>query len=354
MVTTLARARRGIVVAMVGAVLSGCAKGSPTSPGDGGNPVPGAPLPAGVRVPLTDMGTRTYAAFMGGLFPNASNTMPAAHSAAGAARAAAVRTRDVNGVTASNGRYVFLSIGMSNTTQEFSAFITAAASDATVDRTRLAIVDGAAGGRTSDFWTTPTGAEYDRIKTQVLQARGLSELQVAAIWLKVANAGPTRALPDPASDAYTLVTQQGQILRALKARYPNLQQVFVSSRIYAGYATSTLNPEPYAYESGFAVKWLVGAQISQMNGSGADVRAGNLDYGSVAPWVTWGPYLWADGTTARSDGLTWSVADLNSSDGTHPSAQGQTKVANMLLGFLKTSPHARCWFLAGQTCLGGS
>jgi len=144
-------------------------------------------------------------------------------------------------------------------------------------------------------------------------------------------------------------TQRGQILRALKPRYPNLKQVFVSSRIYAGYAESTLNPEPYARESGFGVKWVVEAQVKQMSGSGVDAHAGNLDYGSVAPWVTWGPYLWADGMTARSDGLTWAVAELGP-DGTHPSAPGQTKVANMLLSFFNTSPQARCWFVAGQSC----
>ena len=329
-------------------VVGGCARNTPTAPADG-SVTPGAPLPAGVRVPLTDMGNRTYSGYMGGLFPNASNTMPPAHAAAGAAHAAAIRTRNVAGNASATGRYVLLSIGMSNTTQEFSAFITVAAADPAIDRTRLAIVDGAAGGKDASFWTAATGAEYDRIKTQVLQPRGLSEQQVAAVWLKVANIAPTRALPDAAADAYTLVAQQGQILRALKARYPNLQQVFASSRIYAGYASSTLNPEPYAFESGFGVKWLVEAQIRQMSGSGADARAGNLDYGSVAPWVTWGPYLWADGMTARSDGLTWAVAELGP-DGTHPSAQGQAKVANMLLSFFKTSPQARCWFVAGQTC----
>jgi hypothetical protein len=308
----------------------------------------GTPLPPGVRVPLIDMGSRTYLTFPGGLFPG-GNVMPSAHAAVGAQRAAAVVTRDTTGVPSPTGKYVLLSIGMSNTTQEFSTFITTAAADGTVDRTRLAIVDGAAGGKSADFWVSASGVEYDRIRTQVLAPRGLGEAQVAAVWLKVANPGPTRSLPDSASDAHRLVTQLGQIVRALRTRYPNLQQVFISSRIYAGYATTTLNPEPYAYESGFAVKWLIEAQITQAAGGGMSAAAGDLGYGTVAPWLTWGPYLWADGATPRSDGLTWVPGDL-AADGTHPSNQGRTKVAGALLGFLKTSSHTRCWFLAGLTC----
>jgi hypothetical protein len=65
-----------------------------------------------------------------------------------------------------------------------------------------------------------------------------------------------------------------------------------------------------------------------------------------------GHTLWADALTARSGGLTWAAAGLGP-DGTHPSAQGQAKVANMLLSFLKASLHARCWFLAGQSFRAG-
>ena len=66
----------------------------------------------------------------------------------------------------------------------------------------------------------------------------------------------------------------------------------------------------------------------------------------VAPWLDWGPDLWADGLNARGDnGLVWTCQDLGG-DGTHPSNSGRTKVGSLLLDFFKTDSLARQWFLA--------
>ncbi|MBI4538721.1 MAG: hypothetical protein HY704_04320 [Gemmatimonadetes bacterium] len=315
-----------------------------------------------IRLPLVDMGGRTYLGFTGGLYPGADNALAAPHHEAGLERARRIRPLNVKGDPDPNGKYVLVSIGMSNTTQEFCSgssappcaawsFTGRASADPQVNRTALVIVNGASGGQAASEWTSPMQPNYDRIRAERLAPLGLSERQVQIAWVKVANAGPRTSLPVQDADAYRLVTQMGQIARALKIRYPNVKQVFLSSRIYAGYATTTLNPEPYAYESGFAVKWLVQAQIDQMasGGQARDPRAGDLNYDSVAPWIAWGAYLWGNGLEPRSDGLVWERADL-ASDGTHPSQSGQAKVGTLLLQFFKTSPYTRCWFLAGQSC----
>jgi len=325
-------------------------------------PGPHAPPAQGadtVRIALIDMGSRTYKGFPGGLYPT-SNELTGTHLSAGLTRAARIRPLDANGQPATNGRIVLISIGMSNTTQEFCSgpvtncasysFAGQAALDPAVNHTTLAIVDGASGGQTADDWDAPTEANYDRVRDTRLALRGLTERQVQVVWVKVAHSQPTSALPNADADARVLSRRIADIARAVKVRYPNVQQVFVSSRIYAGYAAGNLNPEPYAYESGFAVKWVIEAQINQVASGAANAgQYGDLSYDRGAPWLAWGAYLWADGSLTRSDGLTWVRADF-ANDGTHPEVSGRQKVGRLLLQFFKTSPVTSCWFLAGRTC----
>src|SRR5262249_8422705 len=73
-------------------------------------------------IPLTDLGDRKYKGETGGLYDNGKNEPPAAHAAAAKRELARIRPLDSTGQAFQGGKIVFLSIGMSNTTQEFSLF----------------------------------------------------------------------------------------------------------------------------------------------------------------------------------------------------------------------------------------
>ncbi|GAB4148334.1 MAG: hypothetical protein Fur0037_16660 [Planctomycetota bacterium] len=289
--------------------------------------------------PLDDPAGFTYGGFAGGLYGNGSNAMPAAHRALGLAASAAVQPLDAAGVPASAGRIVLLSIGMSNATQEFSTFVPI--SNADPNRSPAVVpVDGAQGGQTAAIIQDPL-APFWGVVDQRLAAAGVTTQQVQVVWLKDADARPTASFP-----AHAVVLQQefGAIARVLHGRYPNVRLCFLSSRSYAGYATSNLNPEPYAYESGFAVQWLLQQQMSGDPLLNCDPARGPV----TAPWLGWGPYLWADGLVPRqSDGLTWLCSDFGP-DGTHPSAAGRAKVASMLQAFFSQNELARPWYSAGM------
>lgn len=327
---------------------------------------PPPPRPAGpptdtVRIPLTDLGSRTYFGNSGGLYPGGVNQPPADHDSAGRSRRNAIRPLDVNGDEHPFGKYVLISIGMSNATQEWCSqssappcapwtFMGRAAADPAVNRASLVIVNGAADSQDATAWTSPTSPNYERIRTTRLAPLGLSENQVQAAWVKLAATRPSAGLPSDTADARMLLSNLGQVLRTLRIRYPHLQLVFLSSRTYGGYATIDFNPEPYAYEGGFSVKWAIDSQINEMRGAPANPRAGSLNYAKkTAPLLLWGPYLWADGKTARSDGVSWDRTDFEE-DGTHPSQSGENKAATILLEFFKNSPYTRCWFVANQHC----
>ena len=138
----------------------------------------------------------------------------------------------------------------------------------------------------------------------------------------------------------------GGVMQAFRSRYPNLRLVFLEGGTYGGYD----DREPTNYELGFAMKWLIQAQIDQMANGGTivDGRAGDLNYNTAVPWIAWGPYIWADGKNPRSDGLSWPGGDYD--DGIHLGPRGVKKAAGLLLTFFKTAPQTRCWFLTGETC----
>jgi len=285
-------------------------------------------------IPLIDLGTGCYMGAEGGLYPGGANTPPPAHLAAALSLAQQIVPRGPAGQPNEDGLIGMVSIGMSNANQEFGAF--SFVEDQNPDRNaRVVIVNAAQGGQDSKTIADPEAPYWQNVLAKV-EAAGLTPAQVQTAWLKEAKAFPTGDFPE---HALLLEQELGAIARNIKAFFPNVQICYLSSRTYGGFAQGSLNPEPFAYESGFSVKWLIEDQI---NGSPA-LNYGQLPGDAVAPLLLWGPYLWANGTTPNGQGLAWFPEDFES-DGVHPSASGEQKVASRLSQFFSASPSAQAWW----------
>jgi hypothetical protein len=289
--------------------------------------------------PLSDMGKDdTYKGFKGGLYPDAKKERPAAHEKAGRALARQVQPLDKDGKPDPKGKIVLMSVGMSNTNQAFAGFMRAARDDAEVNP-RLVLVNGAQGGMTASIiQNLDSGRRYWDQVDNILKRAGVSRAQVQAVWIKQADAGPSQGFP---KYAHKLQAELANIVRLLAKRFPNLKLVYVSNRTYAGWAKTRLNPEPYAYESGFSVKWLIEQQLKGEPSLNYDSKKGAVK----APWLSWGADLWANGTAKRADGFSYEETDFSANDGTHESAAGQKKVGRLLLHFFKTDSTTRGWFV---------
>ena len=287
--------------------------------------------------PINDLGAGSYRGFQGGLYPGGSNLRPASHDSAGQTLARSIGPMNGNGDPDANGKYVLLSIGMSNANQEFDAFLPAANTDSSKDAD-LTIVNGAQGGATAQAWANASNPVWSGA-LQALSRQGVNANQVAVVWAKLANSASDQD-PDPYRAG--LQSDIEDVVNNLHDKFPNLKLAYLTSRIYAGYATSGLNPEPHAYESGFVMKWVIEKQLDGNTSMNYDSANGPVN----APWLSWGPYIWADGLTRRSDGLIWECSDVREDDGTHPSNAGMQKVASMLIDFFKTDATAREWYLA--------
>ena len=201
--------------------------------------------------PLTEL-AGTYLGEPGGLYPGGANVPPPQHlDACLRVGRGAIGPVDAAGLPSATGSVVLVSIGMSNTTQEFSTFVSDEAGDPDLHPS-LRIVDLAQGGQEAGSWSDPASVVWAECD-QRLSALSLTPLQVQAAWIKLARRRPDTygAFPAHAVEMQDRLREAAQLLHA---HFPNLRLAYVSSRIYAGYATTALNPEPYAYEEAFSFR----------------------------------------------------------------------------------------------------
>ena len=292
-------------------------------------------------VPLNDLGTGTYLGSMGGLYGNGSNVRPTAHEAAGVSLAQSIQPLDAAGNPDPNGLYGLMSIGMSSTAHTWDQFTIDGNADPSLNR-HLVIARGAQPDAGAVRFADVNNGVWNAITQFYLPQAGLTQYQVVAAWVVAVDGYPAGTFP---KDMSRLTGEYESIARNLHTIFPNLKLLYFTSKFYDGYANGLAHPsypEPYAYESGFAVKWAIQAQIDGDPTLNYDSTVGPV----MAPWMSWGPYDWANGMLARSDGLTWVCEDVNQ-DGVHPTnPQGREKEANILLNFFKADAAAVPWFLA--------
>jgi hypothetical protein len=270
----------------------------------------------------------------GGLYGGGSNEPPPVHQRAAREALPKITPLDAQGKPSAEGKVVFISLGMSNTAGEFAMFKEIADRDPQKSADVL-IVNCAIGGAGVSSWAKPRSGTWNMVAERLKQA-GVTPEQVQVAWIKHAEPGPS---PDatPLQYARKVKDDLASSLAITRSTFPNLRVAYLSSRIYGGYNTAGIrrvNPEPFAYETAFAVRWVIQEQIERE-------KAGKGE----GPVLLWGPYLWADGITPRkSDKLVWERKDLGQ-DGVHPSRIGGEKVAKLLLEFFKNDAGARSWFV---------
>jgi len=303
--------------------------------------VPGTSTP---MVALTDLGTGTYLGTEGGLYMNGSNVMPATHDSDGVSIAQSIQPLDANGNPDPNGKYALLSIGMSIAYDNYQTFTTDVTADLSVNRS-LVLVPGAQPRVGALYWSNITHPAWNEIFNYFLPQSGVTGQQVVAAWVEAVDSHPTGSFP---SDMTLLQSHLESIAQNLHTLFPNLKMAFFNSREYGAYSnglpgSGNNDPEPYAYESAFAVRGMIQDQINGVAAMNYNPANGPV----MAPWVAWGPYTWANGLLARSDGQTWSCQNIEA-DGVHTSAPGGGTeiVASSLMNFLKTSDVGSPWFLA--------
>ncbi|MFT7512968.1 MAG: hypothetical protein ACI9QL_002176 [Candidatus Omnitrophota bacterium] len=281
-------------------------------------------------IPLCDMSAEDrYEGQDGGLYGAGKNVPSAGQQARAEIALQKIQPLDAKGQPSPKGTIAFISISMSNATMEFSRFKQVA--DQSPDKSaRVTIIDCAQGGQAMAQWVQPDAGPWKKA-TERIAAAGVTPEQVQVAWVKLANKSPSGSLLDHCTklEADTIA-----VLHNARKRFPNLQVVYLGSRIWAGNAKGSLNPEPYAYESAFAVRNLIQRQAK----GDAELAA------TSTPVLLWGPYLWAEGERGRkSDDLIWAAGDF-AGDGVHPSNRGRDKVAGMLLDFCLGDPLAKRWF----------
>ncbi|MCB8940830.1 MAG: hypothetical protein H6655_20695 [Ardenticatenaceae bacterium] len=257
-----------------------------------------------MAIPMPELGAGFYRDEQGGLYPSGLNTPPTSY------------LNELNTMAnqlAQEEELVVLGLGMSmmqNAMSGFTPFTNAADIN-----TALTVINGAIGSN-QQRWQNPNSPVWNRGLEQ-LAAADLGPGDVDVILYHNAWSGPSLPFPEHpemVKDSFAIT------MDIIAQLYPNVQIIYLNSRHYGGWNPNSKAPEPWAYEEGWAVKWLIEERIN-----------GEID----TPLLAWMAYQW-DSTWPES----YFVAD-----GLHLSNEGKAASGALWDAHFRTSSYIAPWYL---------
>jgi hypothetical protein len=301
---------------------------------------------SGTTTPMVDMpdlGTGSYLGSEGGLYFDGSNQDSAQHYNDGINFAQSLTPLDANGnPDPVNGQMVMLGLGISTIGVEMGAFVPMANGDPEKNPSVL-VMNGTEPHASATDFADRASLYWSTLVDDIIPNAGASPNQVVAVLFEDIDKSPKGTYP---KDDVQLQSELESVAQNILSFFPNAKMLFYQPRAYSGFSNgvSSVDPEPYVYEQGFAIRGAIEDQISGLPSLNYNPASGPV----MAPWLSWGPYTWANGMIPNSSGLAYSCQDfIGSNDGHHPSQKyGAPKIAAQFLNFFKTSPLTVPWFLA--------
>lgn len=294
-------------------------------------------------VSLVDLQTGYYLGeYQGGLYPGGSNILSGPHLNKGKKISKSIKPLDSLGnVDYINGKVIMACFGPSTAVQPFKQYQSELDTTTGLNNCFTTILCNNNGG--IEAMTIDNPSYWTDIDIEKLNPLGITREQIQIGWMM--NGSREDSIYTMPLQADSIRNNYERTFQALLYTYPNLKILYLSPPYYGGYADTlddkyAVNREPCSYHANFATKWVIEDQI---NGD-PDLRYRNP--GKVAPYILWGPPIWADGMRANIwDGLFWDCADFRiDGAGIHLNDQGKEILGSIIYKFFQNDIIASYWY----------
>ena len=288
------------------------------------------------KIPINDLGKGTYYGFVGGLYPNGSNTLSGVYGSDLYKTCRSIAPLDTFGNPSTNGSIEFISLGWSIGGQNMKVLQSKTAGNPLTDpKLSLASISLGSGDARLNNILNPDDAYWTTV-TQKLRQSKSSYRQVQVVYLDTEDSSKLIGFPER---GILVKNDLEASFRTLQQKFINLKVVYLVARTttYGKNHVHDFNAEPNPYQFGWAAKWAIEDQINGVPGTEYKGKK------KVSPMIAWGFYEWATETPRITDGFKWSQS-LMQSDGLHPNDAGHDTLMTRFQNFLLTDITAKQWY----------